>query len=168
MPTIEIISLKTTGLEINHHDFDVTIIEENVLKSHRGLFFDFLSKQQGTMMHIGNPNLKNNTESGFWAGDLIDWEFENPALEEKPKRLKAQEESQEFLFQFKTNFKNEIEQLMEVAINKSPIHKIYFLTDSQFGSEKAGFKQSKNLRNFWQEHDQKGLTWNTLYEIVNQ
>lgn len=169
MPTIEIASLKSTGLEINQDDFIVAIIEENVLESHRGLFYDFLLKHKGTILHIGNPDFKNDKEGGFFAGDLINWEFEDPCFEEKQKGLKVSEENhwanQDFLFQFKIDYKNEIEKLMEIAINKSPTHKIYFLTDYQFGSEKADFKILTDLKDFWREHDQNGLSWNTLYEI---
>lgn len=65
MPTIEIVSLKSNGLEINQEDFNVAIIEENILESHRGLFYDLLSKQQGTIVHIGNPDYKYDKEGGF-------------------------------------------------------------------------------------------------------
>jgi len=150
MPTIEIVSLRTTGLEINQDDFNIAIIEENVLESHRGLFFDFLSKQKGTIIHIGNPDLKNNKDGGFFAGDLINWEFEDSSFDEKQKGLNASEKNswanQDFLFQFKIDFKNEVETLMEIAINKSPTHKIFFLTDYQFGSEKAEFKILNNQK----------------------
>lgn len=85
MPTIEIVSLQTTRLEINQYDFNVAIIEENVLDSHRGLFFDFLSQQIGTIIHIGSPCLKNNKDGGYFAGDIINWGFEDPNIEEKQK-----------------------------------------------------------------------------------
>lgn len=54
---------------------------------------------------------------------------------------------------------------MEIGIIKSPIQKIYFLTDYQFGPEKAEFKVLKDLKHFWSGHDQNGLNWNTLYKI---
>lgn len=172
MPTIEIVSLKTTGLEINQDNFNLAVIEESVLKSHRGLFFDFLSEQQGIIIHIGNPDLKYNLDGGFFAGNIINWEFEDPNYEEKKKNLVISAENnwanQDFLFQFENKFKNEIKKLMQIAINKSPIHKIYFLTDYQFGPEKAEFKFLNNLKDFWKEHDQNGLNWNTLYEIGRQ
>ena len=38
MPTIEIASINSTGLGLNQADFDIAIIEENKLESHRGLF----------------------------------------------------------------------------------------------------------------------------------
>lgn len=169
MPTIEIASLKSTGLEINQDDFDIAIIEENILESHRGLFHDFLSKQKGIIIHIGNPDFKNDKEGGFYAGAIINWEFEYPDFEEKQKELLVNEENhwanQDFIFQFKVDYKSEIEKLMSIAINKSPKQKICFLTDYQFGPEKAEYKKLTDLKDFWKEHDQNGLNWNTLYEI---
>jgi hypothetical protein len=43
---------------------------------------------------------------------------------------------------------------MEIAIKKSPVHKIYLLTDYHFGSEKAEFKILQDLKVFWKEHYQ--------------
>jgi hypothetical protein len=54
---------------------------------------------------------------------------------------------------------------MQSSIKSSPENKIFFLTDNQFGPEKASFKKIDELILFWQEHDNKGLAWNTLYEI---
>jgi hypothetical protein len=38
MPTIEIASIKSKGLNIDQNNFEIAIIEENKLESHRGLF----------------------------------------------------------------------------------------------------------------------------------
>lgn len=168
MPTIEIVSLKSAGLDLNQDYFNSAIIEDHILESHRGLFYDFLLKHKGTIIHIGNPGLSVK-EDGFYAGEIINWEFENSNSNEKQKELKTDEENhwanQDFLFQLKDEYKNEIEKLMEVAIEKSPIHKIYFLTDYQFGPEKAEFEVLSDVKDFWKKHNQYGLNWNTLYEI---
>lgn len=76
MPTIEIASFSSTRLGLNQADFDVAIIEENKLESHRGLFYDLLRQQNGIIVHIGNPDFKNNKEDGYFAGAIIDWDFE--------------------------------------------------------------------------------------------
>jgi hypothetical protein len=169
MPTIEIASLNSNGLEINQDDFDIAIIKENRLESHRGLFYDFLSKQNGTIIHIGNPDYKNDKDNGFFAGNLINWEFEAPEFGEKQKGLNVDEENhwanQDFLFQFKPEYKNEIRELMQIAIETSPNQKIYFLTDYQFGPEKSEIIILNDLKEFWDQHEQSGLNWNTLYEI---
>ena len=68
MPAIEIASINSTGLRLNQADFDVAIIEENKLESHRGLFFELLRQQSGTIVHIGNPDFKYDKEGGYFAG----------------------------------------------------------------------------------------------------
>ena len=73
MPTIEIASINSTGLYLEQTDFDVAIIEENKLESHRGLFYDLLRQQKGVIVHIGNPDFKDEKEGGFFAGAIVDW-----------------------------------------------------------------------------------------------
>ncbi len=76
MPTIEIASINSTRLGLNQADFDVAIIEEDKLESHRGLFYDLLRQQNGVIVHIGNPNFKDDKESGYFAGAIVEWDFE--------------------------------------------------------------------------------------------
>ena len=76
MPTIEIASINATELRLNQADFDIAIIEENKLESHRGLFYELLKKQSGVIVHIGNPDFKDDKEGGYFAGAIIDWDFQ--------------------------------------------------------------------------------------------
>ena len=93
MPTIEIASINSTGLD--QADFNVAIIEENKLESHRGLFYDLLREQNGAIVHIGNPDFKADKESGFYKinaekviiascdNELVEWKFvtvDNPKM----------------------------------------------------------------------------------------
>lgn len=169
MPTIEIASLNSNGLDLNQDDFDVAIIEENKLKSHRGLFYDFLLNQQGIIIHIGNPDLKTDKEGGYFAGGIINWHFKDPYFDKKRKGLKSNRANryanQRFNFQFRQEYREDINRILLSAISKSPINKIYFLTDYQFGPEAASFKTIDRLIKFWEEHDSSGLSLNTLYEI---
>lgn len=148
MPTIEIASINSTGLDLNQGDFEVAIIEENKLESHRGLFYDFLLKQNGTITHIGNPDFKTDKKSGFFAGQIVDWKFDSDDN-----------------FQFRQENRDDIKRLLQIAMSKSPDQKIYFLTDYQFGPEVAEFKTVEGLMTFWEKHDKAGLRLNTLYEI---
>jgi hypothetical protein len=151
MPTIEIASVNSSGLDLNQEDFEVAIIEENKLESHRGLFYDFLIKQQGTIIHIGNPDMKNVKDGGYFAGDIIDWDFDS-----------------ETKFQFRTEYIKDLNRILQIAFEKSPDHKVYFLTDYQFGREKSNLTEVYNLTDFWKEHDSYGLNLNTLYEMKNK
>ena len=148
MPTIEIASINSTGLDLKQDDFEVAIIEENKLESHRGLFYDFLLKQNGTIIHIGNPDFKADKEGGFFAGQIVDWDFNSDAN-----------------FQFREEYRNDIKRLLQIAMNKSTDKNIYFLTDYQFGPELEEFKTIEGLTAFWKEHDKGGVRLNTLYEI---
>lgn len=73
MPTIEIASLNSSKLDLDPAAFKVAIIQEGTLESHRSLFYDFLIKQSGVIVHIGNPDLQSTTGGGFYAGEIIDW-----------------------------------------------------------------------------------------------
>ncbi len=148
MPTIEIASVNSSGLDLNQDEFEVAIIEENKLVSHRGLFHNFLSKQQGTIIHIGNPDKKNDKDGGYFAGGIVNWDFDS-----------------ETKFQFRTEYKKDLKRILQIAFEKSPDHKAYFLTDYQFGPDKLNISEACNLTDFWNEHDSYGLNLNTLYKI---
>jgi len=148
MPTIEIISLDSRNLGTNQRDFDVAIIEENELISHRGLFCQFLKKYQGTILHIGNPEFKQNKDGGFFGGDLIDWEFDFQGN-----------------FKFLEKYKPDFAKLLEVAIENSPNKQTFFLTDIQANNPKPKYRRISSLTNFWKLYEHEGLEWNTLYAI---
>lgn len=169
MPTIEIISLDSTRLDLNQVDFNVAIDMENKLISHRGLFYDFLLIQNGIIVHIGNPDLIQDKDSGYFAGKIINWKFEDPDFEKKKKGLKSNQKNswanQDFLFRFLPKYKTNIRKIMKSAIDNSPIKTMYFLTDYQFGPEKAIIQKVDNLKKFWELHDSVGIEWNCLYII---
>lgn len=171
MPTIEIASLNATQLGLDQEDFDIAIMEESKLESHRSLFYDFLKSKNGAIVHIGNPNFKDDKKSFFYAGALIDWNWNTdiPDSKERKKSLKSNAKNgyanQTFLFKFKPECRSDLDRLLLAAIHQSPDKTLFFLTDYQFGPEKAEHKKLKNVAAFWQEHDDIGLRFNTLYEI---
>ncbi|MCX2478367.1 hypothetical protein OQY15_04650 [Pedobacter sp. MC2016-15] len=170
MPTVEIASLNSTGLGLNQSDFEFTIIEENKLKSHRGLFYDFLRQQSGTIVHLGNPCFKNQKDNGFYAGEIIDFSIDpNEEITIPINNLDSpiydSGANQLFRFRFLDQYKADIDKLLKTALDKSPIKKIYLLTDYQFGPEKESIVTISIIEEFWQRHDNDGLIFNTLYEI---
>ena len=169
MPTIEIASFNSTRLGLNQADFDVAIIEENKLESHRGLFYDLLKKQQGVIIHIGNPDMKDDREGGFFAGGIIDWDFEPgdiviPELDENDATV-SRGANQQFRFKFLEQYKPDIDKLLKTALDNSPIKKVCFLTDYQFGPEKGMTEIIFTISDFWTQHDTNGLSLNTMYEM---
>jgi hypothetical protein len=169
MPTIEIVSIKSLGLDLNQADFEVSLIEDNKLESHRGLFYSFLREQNGVIIHIGNPDLKYKNEGGFFAGQIIDWSIEPNEIIIPGVYLDDltvnQGANQQFCFKFLERFRRDINNLLIRAIDCSPTKKIYFLTDYQFGPEKENQEIIFTVRDFWTKHDYSGLTFNTMYEI---
>ncbi|MCG8386422.1 MAG: hypothetical protein MJA30_12825 [Cytophagales bacterium] len=71
MPTIEIASIKASHLNIDQTDFELAILEEPKLEGHRGLFYDFLLENEGTILHLGNPEFVGDLDGAFFAGQLI-------------------------------------------------------------------------------------------------
>lgn len=170
MPTIEIVSIDS-DLRVDQKDFDVAIRVDKKLESHRGLFYTFLINQSGTMIHVGNPDFKNDEEPGFFGGAIIDWTLEPNELtipqvdpNDSPDNWGA---NQSFKYRFSKEFKADIDRLVKTAINGSRIKKTYFLTDYQFGPKKPSHEIIYTLTDFWDRHDKEGLEWNRLYEIYS-
>lgn len=170
MPTIEIASINAIGLGLNQADFEVAIIEENILVSHRGLFYDTLKQQKGVLVHIGNPEFKYANEGGFFAGLLIDWGGDlNDEIVIPENNLddlvQDSGANQQFTFKFLSAYKLDIDKLLRIALEKSPIKKVYFLSDYQFGPEEGSIEIIYTIKDFWELHDGEGLKLNTLYEM---
>ena len=172
MPTIEIASINSTGLGLNQADFEVAIIEENKLESHRGLFYDLLRQQSGVIIHIGNPDFKDDKEGGYFAGAIVDWDFEPgdiiiPEYDENDPTYNSGA-NQQFRFKFLEQFKPDIDKLLKIALDNSPIKKVCFLTDYQFGPENGKTEIIYAITDFWSQHDNEGLGLNTLYEMYGR
>ena len=166
MPTIEIVSLGADKVGLDQNDFQVAIIEDTEMESDRGLFYDFLKPQKGTMIHIGNPDFKTEKECGFFAGQIIYWDFE-PSFIQVPNFDKEETgSSQQFKFQFLVDYQIDIAKILKISLESSPVKESYFLTDYQFGPEEAKMEDLK-ISEFWTLHGSKGLNWNTLYKIKN-
>lgn len=173
MPTIEVISVDSKNVHIKQSDFIIAIKKNTKLKSHRSLFYDYLIEQNGIIIHLGDPSMIH--EYVFFAGDLIDWDYEPveieiPFIDTKNKKFVHENNcgaNQSFKFKFLPNFINDINRILINANKFSPIKKSYFLTDYQFGPEKPNFVKIDNIISFWETHDTNGLIFNTLYEFNN-
>jgi hypothetical protein len=167
MPTIEIVSINSTDLGLNQANFDIAIIEENKLESHRGLFYDFLRKQKGIIIHIGNPDFKEDKVDGFFAGQIVDWSFQSDEelLINSDIEIEKEEEVPQQRFKFIDKYKSDIDRLLQASMKGSPNFKVYFLTDYQFGPEQETFEITKTIIDFWTLHEKNGLKLNTLYTI---
>jgi len=168
MPTIEIISLNCSELSLNPDNFRVAIRQESELISHRGLFYNFLISQQGAMIHVGNPDLKFDKNGGFFAGQIIDWNFEEGDIELPASDFIAEEGVEldyQSRFQFLGEYKADVDAILKLALRKSQVKKLFFLTDYQFGPEQGTHELISTIAKFWHTHDNYGLAFNTLYEM---
>ena len=173
MPTIEIVSMNSSRLYLKQADFKVAIIEEDKLISHRGLFYKLLKKQKGVIVHIGNPDFKNDKEGGFFAGAIVDWSVDPCEYIYIPENSSEdfifdKGANQQFVFKFLDQYKYDIDKLLKIALEKSPIKRICFLTDYQFGPEKEKIEIIYTIKDFWNKHDTEGLMFNTMYEMYGQ
>jgi len=171
MPTIEIVSINSTGLNLKQTDFELAIIEENKPISHRGLFYEILKKQNGVIIHIGGAECKE-TDSGFYGGGIIDWDFEPGEIYipefDPTNQIDNRGADQQFKFKFLEKYKADIEKLLEISLDSSPLKKIYFLTDYQFGPEKEKIEIIYTINDFWTRHNNEGLRFNTMYELYGR
>lgn len=126
----------------------------------------FWKKQKGVIVHIGNPDLKNDKYGGFFAGLIIDWDFE-PGYIEIPDFDRGETGSnQNFRFKFLLDYQIEIAEIITIGFQKSPTKELYFLTDYQFGPDNAVIREI-NLKDFLIKHDNTGLEWNVLYKLTH-
>ena len=165
MPTIEVISLGADKIFLDQESYEIAIIEETELRSHRSLFVNFLKDKTGVIVHIGSPCFINDKDSGFFAGEIINWDF-NPGEIILPNFDNDETGAdQDTIFIFEEKYMTEIKDIIEKSIINSLIEKALFLTDYQFGPSNPSFSKLK-LTDFWKKHNCNGLNWNCLYEIT--
>lgn len=170
MPTIEIISFKREiPIRIERGNYNFAIRQNSKLVSHRKLFQDFLNENSGVILHIGNLELLK--EPFFFAGELIDWEYEVgdvsfPMVDlAKPMDEQWSGSSQMLRFKFQQCYKGGIDNLIKKTLKLSPIKKCGFLTDVQLGPKFSSMTQINSIEEFWYIHNSMGLVWNTIYII---
>lgn len=170
MPTIEIASLYSKGLNLKQDDFEVTILEQRKLETQRRNFSEVLKKQNGTMVHIGNPEIRDDRSNIFYASELVDWDFDPvevihlPIFDEQDVHC-SPGANQQKQFKFLDKFKTDIDRLLATALAKSPVRKCYLLTNYYFGPDQNRQEIVRTISSFWDRHDREGLVFNTMYEL---
>jgi len=172
MPTIEIAIYESEILEIDQDEYRMAIMKDDKLISHRGFFFDEFKNQNGVMLHLGNEKFKKY-EGIFWGSELIDWDstdnndIEIPQVDVNDPADKWGA-NQQYVFQLNSEFRTEIDKLLKIAINRSKVNKIGFLTDYQFGPEIGKKRIVYTIKEFWEIHDSEKLVFNTIYEMYKE
>ncbi|MBW3637161.1 MAG: hypothetical protein KY445_11970 [Armatimonadetes bacterium] len=148
MPTIEIICLEQeTPLEFFNLPF--ALEAENKLIPHRGLFYEEFKLRRGCIYHLENPEMRDDNGGGFFADKLLNWK-----------------NSHEFL-QFKPEFVPAVQNLLESLLATSPIKKLIFYSDYQFGGRARRYKRPLTLEKFWEKHNAESLRLNALYWLID-
>jgi hypothetical protein len=172
MPNIHIASVYSPGINLRQEDFDVAIIEDHNLKSERSHFNEFWNSRNGTMIHIGNPDLREIKDNFFFAGEIIDWEFEPvdmlyfPSFDEEYTTCEGGA-NQQVRFQFLDQYRKDIDRLLRAALNSSPVKKGCLLSDYWYGPDKEHTEVISKISDLWSLHDSEGLTFNTMYEFYS-
>ena len=165
MPTIEIVSLGATELVLDQKEFELAIIEEKEIVSHRGLFADYLEDKKGVIVHIGNPEFRFAKDEYFFAGMIVDWDFNPGSIESYCAEDDEDCSHHDLRFKFLIDYQIEIDRIISFGFEKSPQNELLFLTDYQFGPIKPEYKEM-NYKEFWCQHDNEGLEWNVLYKLT--
>ena len=103
---------------------------------------------------------------------LLNWDFEPGQLNIPGVDLDDPADkwgaNQQFRFKFLEQYKNDIDKLIKIALDNSPIKKVCFLTDYQFGPKKENTEIIYTINDFWRQHDNEGLNLNTMYEMYGR
>lgn len=73
--------------------------------------------------------------------------------------------NQQFKFKFLDQYVSDIDKFLKIALDNSPVKKVCFLTDYQFGPENGKTEMIFTISDFWTQHDKDGLRLNTKYEL---
>lgn len=163
MPTIEIVSLQPRSYSIRPRDFSFSVLLEDRLVSHRGLFQSFLdSLPGGYIMHLANPGSHSESPGDLFGSELIDWEYPADCVDQSYRSRSASDYRQ---FQFLSDHHLEMDTLLRLALQDSGEGRIVFLTDFQLSSQPVQYRILPGIEDWWRLHHSQGLTWNTAYTI---
>ena len=153
MPSIEIVCVdQIESTKFLNPPFAVEA--EKKLVSHRTpspLFQPDFDELHGCIYHLGNPYLRDPTSLGcYTAYELL---------------TKDTELGIGNLIHFKVEFVPFVKVLLAQLLKSSPVGKVIFTSDYQFGPNVKRYKRPITLETFWQQHDENKLRMNALYQL---
>jgi hypothetical protein len=152
MPTIEIVCLNQTK-PTDFSDFSFAVWSENKIVSHRGLFLSDFNNLQGCIYHLGNPDLKEEKDGLFFAYELIN------------ESISDDDNQDDDILKFNEEFVPQIKEMFIQLLIDSPIGKLIFISDWQFGTKDVKRFEVISNTEFWEYHDSGKLRFNALYKI---
>lgn len=143
MPSIEIICVEQVE-PLRFVGLPFEVYAETKLVSHRKpspLFQSDFDTMSGCIYHIIQ-------QGGGWnAGNLLNgWE-----------KLLFEDDTAPY-----------IKKLLEVLLQASPVHRLIFTSDYQFGPRVKRYKRPFTLTKFWEAHDAEKLHLNALYPLRDE
>jgi hypothetical protein len=154
MPSIELICINQKE-PVTFPDAPFSIIGEDRLVSHRvpsPLFQSDFNALSGCIYHLGDPDLHDRPKQGvFTAYDLLS------------EQCRSQDET--VFLEFNEEYVPFMKNLIQRLLHESPIGKVLFTSDYQFGPRDAQRYGVILSEGFWALHNTRKLRFNTSYEI---
>jgi hypothetical protein len=152
VPSIEIICIDQVE-PVRFNDLSFAVESGTEINPHRiprSLFARDFAGLKGCIYHLGNPDLKaQRTGRIFFAYDL----------------LTDRARSASRFLEFSPDFTPAIHQLLESLIKSSPVRRLLFTSDWQFGPQRPYRSPILTLDEFWSLHNSQRLRVNAAYPI---
>ncbi len=156
MPSIEIICID----QFEPTDFSqlpFAIKSGRELKSDRRpspLFQKEFDSLRGCIYHLGNPELKTRKTGTFFAAYLLSH--------------RSVHASRSTFLEFRPEFIPSVGELLTSLLESSPVNRLLFTSDYQFGPKRPYRSPAVTLDEFWSLHDTRALRLNAAYPIQHQ
>ena len=151
MPSIEIVCIGQSEVS-DFNNLPFRLFAEDHLASHRSphpLFQPEFDTLQGCIYHLCNP------DRGYSAYDLL-----TPGPEEDDL-----EREWWACIYFLPAFAPSVRMILAELLNASPVGKVVFTSDYQFGPKVRHYKRPLTLARFWELHNARKLHMNALYPL---
>jgi hypothetical protein len=151
MPSIEILSVDQYKSTV-FGDFPFALLVDPARQSHRSpsRFQHDFDQVRGILYHLGNPDMKQcGGGQAFFAYKLLSRESQNDGT----------------FLEFAADYRRQVESLLSELLRVSPVHRVLFTSDWQFGPEWVKHERSITLDRFWSLHDSRSILLNALYPI---
>jgi hypothetical protein len=155
MPSIEIVAVdQSRPAEVDGLPF--AVLPDATLRSHRShpRFQTDFDRVRGVLYHLGNPDLKTDHVGRCY--------FAYKLLSPESKKVEAT------FLEFAAEYRAAAEALLAGLLSDSPVHRLIFTSDWQFGPEWTRREPEVSLREFWRLHDLRELRLNALYPIAGR
>ena len=163
MPSVEIVCIAQTEIS-PFSDLPFRLLADDRLVSHRAprpLFQPEFDLLHGCLYHLCNP------DRGYNAYDLLSLSQPKKAhfrywLDDEGITYKGTLATQ---FTFLPEFRPSIQAILAELLKASPVGKLLFTSDYQFGPPVRRYKRPLTLEQFWERHDTRKLRMNALYRL---